>query len=164
MNKKIMIVIFLIAALIIIIIGGCMLDIFKKDIKIENIKKLDFQITQNMSMYGTTNYLLKCEDKCIVTIKPCDIPDEKAQEVELSQEQVKAIEDLLNKYHVGKWDGFNKVDKRILDGRSFSISISLENGETISAHGYMKYPKNYQEVRDGLQDIIGSLYIEKEEE
>lgn len=141
-----------------------MFDIFKKDIKIENIKKLDFHITQNMSIYGDIDYNLKCDDKCVVKIKPCDTAEEKAQEVELSQEQVKEIEDLLNMYHVGKWDGFNKADKNILDGRSFSISISLQDGTLISAHGYMKYPKNYKEVSSGLERLIGSLYVEEEQD
>ena len=149
--------------LLLLTIGASMLDIFKKDIKIENIKKLEFDVTNNMSMYGHTTYKLECNDKCIASIKPNGISEDETQEVELTKEQVKEIEDLLNEYHVGKWNGFDKVDKNVLDGRSFSLYITLEDNTYISAHGYMKYPKNYKEVSYGLNKIIGSLYKEKED-
>jgi len=137
-----------------------MLNILKKDIKIENIKKLEFRVAESRSYNGNIEYKLKCTDKCTVYIKPYNVSEDDAQEVELTKEQVKEIEDLLNKYHVGRWDGFNGHNRNVLDGRSFSLSITLKSGENISAHGYMKYPRNYNAVVNGLDEIIGSLYVE----
>jgi len=46
---------------------------------------------------------------------------------------------------------FDKVDKDVLDGNSFSLSINFGEDKSISAHGYMKYPSGYREKTDSIK-------------
>ncbi|MBP5242600.1 MAG: hypothetical protein J6Z36_02795, partial [Clostridia bacterium] len=39
---------------------------------------------------------------------------------------------VLNKYNVYSWDGFDKTNKNVLDGNSFSFSVNMNNGDDIS--------------------------------
>ena len=59
----------------------------------------------------------------------------------------------MTKYNVNKWDGFNKSDKNVLDGNSFSFSYSNTDNKSIEAHGYMKWPNNYREFRDEIKAL-----------
>ena len=105
----------------------------------------------------------KKDDKYFVTIKPHLIPEEKSQTVEIDKKTINRIIELLNKNEVYKWDGFNKSDKYVLDGDSFSFWLYMDNGKEIHASGYMKWPKNYGNVRDELTNILGSLYVQEVE-
>ena len=67
------------------------------------------------------------------------------------------IEKVLKDNHVEKWNGFNKNDKNVLDGDSFSMSITTREGEEIDAHGYMKWPTNYGEVKTELDKIFEDI-------
>ena len=82
----------------------------------------------------------------------------KQKKKEITKKEVKKIENILKKYEVYKWDGFNKSDQNVLDGNSFDISIILKNKETIRAYGYMKYPNNYREVKNELDNIFMEIY------
>ena len=54
-------------------------------------------------------------------------------------------------------NGFNKSDRYVLDGNSFSLSISMNNDEYVSASGYMKWPKNYKEVKEELITFFSTI-------
>ncbi|MBQ9011362.1 MAG: hypothetical protein IJ093_01795, partial [Bacilli bacterium] len=139
--KKVLIIIILIIVITII----CFF-IFRKKTSITSIQSLHISYTTGTAKYSNVSYDLVCNEKCIVTIKPNNIPDKEALETEVSQEVKKEIEKVLKKYHVETWDKFNKSDQYVMDGSSFSISIDMEDNNTISASGYMKCPKNYKEV------------------
>ena len=49
-----------------------------------------------------------------------------------------------------------------LDGDSFSFSLYTEDGKSISASGYMSWPKNYGEVEKELTNIFDALYPYKD--
>ena len=74
----------------------------------------------------------------------------------LLNDVVNDIEDILNKYKVGKWNNFKKSDKRVLDGNSFDLCIKANNVH-IDASGYMKWPKNYNKVKNSLNSKFKSL-------
>lgn len=130
-----------------------------KEKKIENINHLRFSYSTGYHMNAYVIYEIDLVDgKYIAKIKPTDIEEEKTKEIEISKEKVKELEKELNKYHVSRWDGFNKSDKNVLDGDSFSISIRMNNDNNISASGYMMWPNNYREVKNYLDTTLGSLY------
>ena len=81
------------------------------------------------------------------------------KEMELTKKEIKQIMKVLNKYEVDKWDKFNKVSKHVLDGTSFDLNITTQDSK-IEASGYMKWPKNYQKVRDKLEEIFMDIYLE----
>ncbi|MBQ3306583.1 MAG: hypothetical protein IJG68_00160 [Bacilli bacterium] len=122
--------------------------------KIENIKSLEYFYTTGYYINADVRYNIECEKSCILKIKPQGKSNEEQEEYELSEETLKQIEDLLNKYQVSEWDGFNKTDSRVLDGNSFHFYVTYEDGKSISASGYMSYPKNYGIVTKELERIL----------
>lgn len=140
--------------LFILIIILVLVILLSKEKKIEDMKYLRFSYSTGYHMYAYVIYEIELKDgKYIASIKPTDIPDEEAKEVELSKEEIQEIENKLNEYHVSRWDGFNKIDKNVLDGNSFSLTIRYKN-DSIGAHGYMKWPYNYREVRAYLDSLF----------
>lgn len=71
-------------------------------------------------------------------------------ECALSDADMAALEALLVKRNVAKWNGFSGNAKNVLDGDSFSLSLEFTDGRTVSAGGYMRFPKGYREARDEI--------------
>lgn len=61
--------------------------------------------------------------------------------------------ELMGTYHVDRWDGFDKNNKHVMDGSSFTLSVTLADGSTISAHGSNAFPDNYSEVSDAIRTM-----------
>lgn len=66
------------------------------------------------------------------------------------------IQEIIQRYKVKRWNGFNKSDDDILDGHSFSLLIGYDDYE-IMAEGYMKYPKKYMDFQTEMQEYFTSL-------
>ena len=60
---------------------------------------------------------------------------------------------ILKKYGVGSWNGFNKRNKHVLDGNSFSLSVCMGE-EEIDASGYMRWPKNYADFTNAVRQLF----------
>lgn len=157
---KIKILIICIIILIITITISYLLSNRKKT-EISNIKTLRFFYTTGYHINADVSYEINCKNKCIATIKPSGISNEEAFQKEVDNNVKNKIEKVLQKYHVEKWDGFNKIDKNVLDGNSFSINISMDDDKTINASGYMKWPENYSEVKKELNKIFMEIYPNK---
>jgi len=69
-------------------------------------------------------------------------------------EQLGAI---AGKYRLDRWDGFDKVNKKALDGEMFLLSITLKDGSQIYAKGSNAFPKNYQDVKREINDLFKDL-------
>lgn len=127
--------------------------------KIENINHLRFTYTTGYHMNASVSYEIDLVDgKYIVKVKPTDVPEEDTQEFELTKDKILEIENTLNEYHVSLWNGFHKSDKYVLDGDSFSMNITYNKENTISASGYMMWPKSYSNIRNYLDTELGRLY------
>lgn len=94
----------------------------------------------------------------IAIIKPYGISEEDELKVIVDKDIMDNIEGILRKYHVEEWNGFNKVNKNVLDGDDFSLSVKMVNDEEIYASGYMSWPKNYRNVIDGIDEIFMKIY------
>lgn len=133
----------------------------KKLSKIEDIKNFSFTYSQGYAMNSYTRYNIQQDKESntyTATVKPYGIAEEDAKTFKLSKDKIKELEDILNKYNVSKWNGFNKSDSGVLDGDSFSLSIAMENGESIRASGYMMWPENYRNVRDELKVLFDNIF------
>lgn len=75
----------------------------------------------------------------------------------LQQDYMTFLSRLATDYRMDKWNGFDKVDNRILDGSMFSLEITLSDGKTIYAHGSNAYPKNFSEPMNQVEDLIDKL-------
>ena len=128
--------------------------------EIKDIKNLYYTYSVGYSIDAYYIYDIKCEDKCTIKIKPNGYPEEEAKTYDLDQDSLNKIIEVLNKYEVRKWDGFNKSNKNVLDGDSFSFSITMMDGDSISASGYMMWPEHYRDVREELGEIFNSFIKE----
>lgn len=50
---------------------------------------------------------------------------------------------IVERYRLVSWDGFDKTDQYVMDGNSFTFSMTLSGNKQISAHGNNVFPNNY---------------------
>lgn len=129
----------------------------KKINNIHDIKKFHFSYTVGYHNEASIEYEVECNDKCSLKYKGEGITSENASIYEFDKDKLKELESILNKYKVGRWNGFNKSDHNVLDGNSFSLSIKMNNDESVSASGYMKWPKHYKEVKEELVTFFRTI-------
>jgi len=77
-------------------------------------------------------------------------------EVFVGQDVLDDIAAIIADNGIAEWDGFDEVDRDILDGYSFLLAAQYESG-TIQASGYMKYPNNYEQGHAALSEYLESL-------
>jgi len=131
---------------------------------ISSIDTLRFSYSTGTMVDSQVAYEIECKDSgCIATVKPDGVPADASKFIDLNEEAIDKIITLLNDNSVIKWDGFKKVDQNVLDGNGFSFSL-IANKEklNVSASGYMKWPTNYNKVRDGLDAIFEGTFSEEE--
>lgn len=62
--------------------------------------------------------------------------------------------EILEKYEVGKWNGFHETDPMALDGSGFSLRVTFSDGTKISASGNNRFPENYDSFCSELGDLV----------
>lgn len=156
--KKAFIIIGIAIVLIAVMIVLCIVLKHKK-VKVSEIKHLSFSYTQGYMINSNIMYTLDYENNVyVITVKPYGVYEEEKKTIYPSTETVREIEEVLAKYNVASWDGFKKSDKNVLDGDSFGCYITFKDGTSVSANGYMSWPKNYSDVRKELDTIFMGLY------
>ncbi len=134
----------------------------EEDLDITKIKSLYITYSDGYAMNYYTRYELKNKNGIYTAkIKPHGVAEEEELETEIEKEDADKILNVLKKYHVEKWDGFDKTDKDVLDGDSFSFSLTLDNGKSIHASGYMMWPKNYSDVVAEISPVFMKIYNNK---
>ena len=129
---------------------------FNKPVK--DIISFKFRYTYNNSKDGFVEYIiLKGDNEHGASVKLRNESAEERREFPVRSEDVLRLEEILNRYKVGKWDGFNKSNKLVLDGNSFSLYLKTNDGTSVEAHGYMRYPSNYKEVRQELDGLFEEI-------
>ena len=143
------------------LLTGC----FKKKIRIENLKSFHYSYSVGYYMNASYSYDIKKEDdKYIVSIKDAGMPEEDARKYEVDKGKVQQLESLLNEIEIYKWNNFQKSNKNVMDGDSFSLSIWLENGKDISASGYMMWPSHYTEKKAVIENWFFKIDKDKPKE
>lgn len=157
MKKEIFGVIICVIIILIIVISIWVLYLHPKNKTISDIKKLSFHYTDGYAMNAYVDYELICDDTCSLKYKLNGVPEEDAKTVDFPKEYVSKIIDVLNKYNVSRWDGFDRNAKNVLDGDSFSFKVEIDAENSIYASGYMLWPKHYREVKKELEDIFNKV-------
>lgn len=67
---------------------------------------------------------------------------------------------IAQKYHLSKWNGFQKTNNMVLDGENFSLSITLADGSSISASGNNAFPDDYADASSEIQTLFSGLIDE----
>ena len=138
------------------ILGGCMKD----KVEIKNTKSFSFSYSVGYYMNASYSYQLELtkDSKYIISYKPTGFAEEDRFYKEVSKNTVEELEQILIKHDISRWDGFHKVDKRVLDGNDFSLNYYTENRENISASGYMKYPDGYKDFQNDIVKFYTKLF------
>ena len=133
---------------------GCI----KSEVKISEIDHFDFGYQVGNYMNGTVKYEIKYEeDKWYAYIKPNEVAEESATKIEIKEDKVKELENILKEYKIGKWNGFQKSDKHVLDGHSFHLYVWFKDKTSIHASGYEMYPSNYKEFRNKMDEFFKKI-------
>ena len=61
---------------------------------------------------------------------------------------------VLDKYDIYSWNGFDEVDEEVLDGMGFTLFIKLSDGTIISANGNNRFPKEYFEFKKSMIELV----------
>lgn len=65
-----------------------------------------------------------------------------------------SINALCERYQIQKWDGFDRINREVLDGYGFSLNAKYENNKYISAHGTNSFPAGYHGFSEELENLI----------
>ena len=57
----------------------------------------------------------------------------------------------IRQYGMMAWDGFSGSDSMLLDGTHFSVSFSFQDGTTVNASGYGRFPMNYGDASAAIE-------------
>lgn len=156
--RKIIWLVFAIVILILVVILIFVLIRRSKGVEIGEIKRMYFSYTTGNMAHSGVVYELDCEEGgCTASVKPDGVPEEESLRFSVDAGFVRRLEALLRENEVGKWDGFDKTDKHVLDGKRFEMSLTMADGTMLHAGGYMKWPKNYSAVRDGIVALFDEL-------
>ncbi len=127
----------------------------------KDLKTFHFSFSTGNAMNASVSYDLKYEDGVYTaSVKPSGVPEEEASVRTVDEAFVQELEKFLQEYHTERWNGFHKSNKHVLDGNSFSFFYRTKDGKGCEASGYMKWPKNYSEVKNGIGSISGKLLQE----
>ena len=125
----------------------------KETTKVENIKEMTFNMINGQSIEDVISYSIVCNNECNFKYSK----GEKVVKKEiLNEEKLTKLEDILNKYNVSNWNGFEKDNNDVLDGKSFGFSVYMENGHNIIASGYASFPDNYYDVVNEIEILFGT--------
>lgn len=131
-------------------------------VEIGEFKYFKFSYSTGYAMNSSVSYAVRLEgNKYYATIKLDGVSEEDAVIVEVDDNTIDKIINVLKKYHVEKWNGFNKSNKHVMDGNSFSLTVRMKNDDYISATGYMMWPKNYSNVKSELDNIFKNCVKEE---
>lgn len=154
-------------AVITLMVGGAYL--MKKEKENEIINKVEIGELTSLYLSYSKGYMMNADihyefkydeekSKYMVSIKPYLISEEDKLELEVEESFKDKLKEILVKNEVGKWDGYNKSDKNVLDGDSFSFGAWFKDKTSIHASGYMMWPDNYRNVRDELDTLFMEIY------
>lgn len=139
--------------MMLLLLSGC-----GKRIEIKDIRNFSFSYGGGSMKDSGITYQLEWKDGVHTAIvKASGVALEDAPRIKVDEAFVVELETFLRENHVEKWNGFNKSDKHVMDGSGFSFSLSTMDSQFISASGYMKYPKNFNSVCEGISAIFGKI-------
>lgn len=140
----------------IILLSGCI----KKKIKIENTKYFSYSYTVGNYINGSVYYKIEIDENgnYIAYFKDDGVDEENQLKKEIDEDTIIELENILNKNNIDKWNGFDKVDKYVLDGNSFSLYYKNGNNEIIESSGYMVYPNGYTDFKNDIKIFFNTLF------
>ena len=131
--------------------------------KITEIKRLYFRYRVGNYSNGTEDFSIEKTDDGYFLRSHRD-GSEITHDAAVDGEFAGRIEALLREYNAGSWNGYDGNDMRVLDGRDFELTVSFADGSELRARGYAAFPKNFREVREGLEKLFLPFAKDSEDE
>ena len=78
----------------------------------------------------------------------------------LTDEDMASFSALVQELGLTEWNGYHKIDRDVLDGASFSLSVEFEDGGVIDASGSNCFPRGYSEKTSAIKDFFEKLMEE----
>ena len=94
-------------------------------------------------------------------VKPEGVKDDDALKTDVDEDFSVRLGAILAEYGVAEWDGFDEADENVMDGIGFSLHVTMGDGSTIDAGGYMEWPEGYGKAAAAIHDLFLGLYREK---
>lgn len=116
---------------------------------------IELSITHYSDTPPITYIFVKEDDQYLLKIDKYEKEDSESYIIDI--DIFNRVNEWVDIYNIRSWDGFDKVNKDILDGGGFRLSIQLGTGETITAHGSNEYPEEYGNANRVLNDIIDEI-------
>ena len=158
----------IIGLIIIVLVIGTIYFIKKKkensyinSVKNGELTSLYLSYSNGYMMNSNIQYDFKYDEetnKYIVEIKPYLVDEDDKLVIEVDESFKDKLKEIIIKYELVKWDGFNESDKNVLDGDSFSFGAWFKDKTSIHASGYMMWPENYSNVRGELDSLFMNIY------
>ena len=139
----------LLASLAILLCVGCAKEI--------NSDITSFSYNLDYGLGGYCSYNIDIIEEKVIYKKECIGTTTADLEKEIDKSYLAELKDLINENGIYKWDGFDKNNNNVMDGSGFTLAVHYANDESISAHGYMRFPSNYSEVKGKLLDFLDKL-------
>ena len=78
----------------------------------------------------------------------------------LTDEDMASFSALMQELGLAEWNGYHMIDRDVLDGASFSLSVVFEDGGVIDASGSNCFPRGYSEKTSAIRDFFEKLIEE----
>lgn len=77
--------------------------------------------------------------------------------MEMTEEEAEELAAIVRRHELNRWNGFERADRRALDGTGFDLKIHYEDGQALSASGSNAFPKGYKEAHEDILGFFGEL-------
>ena len=98
-------------------------------------------------------------DKVTLSLQKMEKRDYGKMEGEAAPGFAAALEELCRKHKIVRWNGFDKNNRRVLDGSGFNLRVKFKDGKEVEADGSNAFPNGY---RDFVKDM-GELFKPEED-
>ena len=78
----------------------------------------------------------------------------------LTDEDMASFSALVQELGLAEWNGYHEIDRDVLDGASFSLSVEFKDGGVIDASGSNCFPRGYSEKTSAIRDFFEKLMEE----
>ena len=111
--------------------------------------------------YGNDAYTAEINetgDQVLLTRKLSGQPEEEAQQKSVTASFLARLENIVRSVGADRWDGFSGNDSWVMDGSAFSLFISTEDGNSISANGHEMYPEGFTLLNKEVADLFAEYF------
>lgn len=86
---------------------------------------------------------------------------DEAERTPLDPDFAEQLLEIVLKYDLESWNGFNKNDPNVLDGEGFGLEMSFADGDRVYASGENSFPDHYGEATEELSELFERIEMRR---